>query len=94
MSSYEDLDPSRGSDRDRIFLDPRRSEYLWCLHCQRTYEHHKWRTIEGLQRCPYVDCDRDAVIDAIDWAVIRDTNPDYPEKPEWGKTYLWERHGA
>ena len=86
------LDAPRGSDRDRIFSDPRRSEYLWCLHCQRTYEHNKWRTVEGLQMCPYLECDGDAVIDAIDWTVIRDANPDYPEKPKWGKTYVWERH--
>jgi hypothetical protein len=37
------------SDRDRIIIDPPRSEYLWCLHCERTYERWKWRTIDGFQ---------------------------------------------
>lgn len=97
MSSYEDLDgrgvenrPVRGSDRDRIFIDPPRSAYFWCLHCGRTYERGKWRTIDGLQMCPYLECDGDAVLDAIDWATIRDANPEYPETPTWGKTYSWE----
>ena len=78
------------SDRDRLFIDVPRSEYFWCLHCERTYERGKWRTIDGLQMCPYLDCDGDAVLDAIDWAEIRDANPAYPEKPSWGTRYAWE----
>lgn len=50
-------------------------------HCERTYERGKWRTIDGFQMCPYIDCDGDAVIDAIDWAEIRDANPTYAERP-------------
>jgi len=30
------------------------------------------------------------VLDAIDWAEIRDANPAYPEKPSWGTRYAWE----
>jgi hypothetical protein len=78
------------SDRDRIIIDPPRSEYVWCLHCERTYERGKWRTIDSLQMCPYLHCDGDAVLDAIDWAEIRDVNPPYPEKPCWGTRYAWE----
>jgi len=78
------------SDRDRIFSHPLRSDFFWCLHCQRTYERNKWRTIRGLQRCPYLDCDGDAVIDAIDWADIRDSHPEYPLKPVWGEVYPFE----
>ena len=81
---------TQGSDRDRIFTDPKRSEYLWCLHCQRTYERGKWRDIDGLQMCPYIDCSGDAVIDAMDWATIRDAHPEYPEKPRWCVTYAGE----
>ena len=54
------------SDRDQIFEEVNRSNYLWCLHCERTYEHGKWRNINGLQMCPYLDCDGDAAIDAWD----------------------------
>jgi len=37
------------SHRDLIFVEPKRTNYLWCLHCERTYEHQKWRTVRGLQ---------------------------------------------
>ncbi len=40
--------------------------------------------------CPYLDCDGDAVIDAVDWAVIRDHHAQYPERPRWGDVYHWE----
>src|SRR5205814_9547801 len=70
------------SHRDRIFSDPKRSNYLWCLHCERAYERGKWRTLRGFQMCPYLDCDGDAVIDALDWAAIRDEHPEYPERPK------------
>ena len=75
------------SDRDKIFGSKGKSPYLWCLHCERTYERGKWRTVDGLQMCPYVDCDGDAVIDAWDWAKMRGSNPSYPEKPEPGIVY-------
>jgi hypothetical protein len=78
------------SDRDRFILDPARSAYLWCLHCERTYERGKWRTIDGLQLCPYLECDGDTVLDGIDWAKIRAANLSYPEKPSWGTRYAWE----
>jgi len=78
------------SHRDRIFSNPKRSNYLWCLHCERAYERGKWRTLRGFQMCPYLDCDGDAVIDALDWAAIRDEHPEYPERPKWGAVYHWE----
>ncbi|PYP47120.1 MAG: hypothetical protein DMD42_03030 [Gemmatimonadetes bacterium] len=74
------------SHRDLIFTDPKRSNYLWCLHCERTYERGKWRTVRGFQMCPYLACDGDAVIDALDWAV----HPEYPAHPRWGDIYHWE----
>jgi hypothetical protein len=80
---------SRGSHRDRIFGPPV-SKYLWCLHCQRTYESGKWRTIRRLQRCPYLDCDGDAVLDALDWAEVRKSHAEYPNEPRWGAVYEWE----
>ena len=80
------------SHRDEVFDDVKRSGFLWCLHCERTYERGKWRTEGDLQMCPYLDCDGDAVIDAWDWAKIRDAHPDYPESPEAGKVYaLYEK---
>ena len=75
------------SHRDLIFSEPKRSNYLWCLHCERTYERGKWRTLRGFQMCPYLDCDGDAVIDTLNWAAIRDGHPEYPERPTWGAVY-------
>jgi hypothetical protein len=37
-----------------------------------------------------LDCDGDAVLDAIDWADIRDSHPEYPIKPVWGEVYPFE----
>lgn len=75
------------SHRDKIFDEEKRSDYLWCLHCERTYPRGKWREQGELQMCPYQDCDGDAVIDAWDWEKIRDDKPEYPVVPEPGKSY-------
>jgi hypothetical protein len=75
------------SDRDKVFSDEHRSPFLWCLHCERTYERDQWRNVNGLQMCFYADCNGDAVIDAWDWATMRDYHPQYPETPEPGKVY-------
>ena len=74
-------------DRDVIFREERRSDFLWCLHCERTYTRGEYRNVEGLQMCPYPDCDGDTVIDAWDWEEFRDGNPDYAAIPEKGKQY-------
>lgn len=68
-----------------------RSDYLWCLHCERAYKYGEYREVEQygeiLQMCPYEGCDGDTVLDAWDWAKIRDANPTYPGTPEKGKVY-------
>lgn len=43
--------------------------------------------------CLYPDCDGDAVLDALDWATVRDANPDYPEEPSWGTVYPMHGRG-
>lgn len=78
------------SEREEIFGKPE-SGYLWCLHCQRTYKDDEYRSIVNrdgrlMEMCHYEDCDGDAVIDAWDWAMIRDEHG-YPEIPEKGKVY-------
>ncbi len=75
------------SHRDLAFDEIECSGHLWCLHCERTYEREKWRNKDGLQMCPYLDCDGDAVIDAWDWATIREHHREYPEFPEFGTRY-------
>lgn len=73
--------------RDEIFEEEIRSDYLWCLHCQRAYRRGQYRLVRGLQMCPYEDCNGDTVLDAWDWAQIRDAHPEYPEIPEPGVVY-------
>ncbi|MCG3149378.1 MAG: hypothetical protein PCFJNLEI_02838 [Verrucomicrobiae bacterium] len=74
-------------DRDQIFDEERRSDFLWCLHCERTYNRGAYRLVDGLQMCPYPDCDGDTVLDGWDWEQVREANPDYPLIPEEGKQY-------
>lgn len=76
------------SHRDKAFEKGEHDgPYLWCLHCERAYERGKWRNNGDLQMCPYVGCNGDAVIDAWDWEAVRQHHPDYPEIPEFGKSY-------
>jgi DNA-binding CsgD family transcriptional regulator len=76
------------------------SEYMWCLHCERTYKYGEFREVKikpfvvnhvryepTFQMCPYEDCDGDAVLDAWEWDRIRESHPEYPEIPEKGKAY-------
>lgn len=77
-----------------------KSEYMWCLHCERTYKYGEFREVKKkpfvvnhvryepiLQMCPYEDCNGDAVLDAWEWDRIRESHPEYPEIPEKGKVY-------
>lgn len=76
-----------GYHRDQIFIEEKRSDYLWCLHCQRTYLRGEYRDVEGFQMCPYEGCDGSTVLDGIDWERIRDYHKRYPKIPERGKIY-------
>lgn len=75
------------------------SDYVWCLHCERTYkagEHRRVKTpkairkfvpeMEFMEMCQYEDCDGNAVIDAWNWGKVSALNS-YPEIPEHGKVY-------
>jgi hypothetical protein len=73
--------------RDEIFDEEKRSEFLWCLHCERAYRRGEFRLVNVLQMCSYEDCDGDTVLDGWDWARIREGHPEYPEVPEKGKVY-------
>jgi DNA-binding CsgD family transcriptional regulator len=86
-------------DRDRAFGKPK-GGYMWCLHCERTYEHGQFRvervkpfTVDHVRyapvfdMCPYEGCTGDAVLDAWEWEFVREYHPEYPEVPEAGKVY-------
>jgi len=74
-------------DRDRIFKEKRRSDFLWCLHCERTYNRGQYRTVDGLQMCPYAECGGDTVLDGWDWEEVRQHHPKYPIIPQDGVVY-------
>ncbi len=61
--------------------------FVWCLHCERSYQHGESRRANGLQMCPYPDCDGDVVLDQWKWSRVRKANPSYPETPIRGETY-------
>ncbi len=63
------------------------SEYIWCLHCERTYKRGEHRLVGGLKMCPYEGCDGDTFLDAWDWAKIQGANPEYPKTPVEGTVY-------
>ena len=68
-------------------IDDGTSEYQWCLHCERAYKRGEHRLIDGLEMCPYEDCDGDTVLDGWAWPSVREGHSDYPEVPECGKVY-------
>ena len=77
-------------ERSKMFVDQDKSNYLWCLHCERAYKKGYFRLKNDLQMCPYSGCNGDTVMDGWDWARLRedrDNSDDYPETPEIGKTY-------
>lgn len=68
------------------------NDFIWCLHCERTYSDEKPRYLslgdgDILEMCPYEDCDGDTVLDAKAWEWVRECRPEYPEIPEKGKVY-------
>lgn len=76
-----------GYHRDQIFDEEKRSDYLWCLHCERTYKRGEFRLEGKFQMCPYEGCDGSTVLDGIDWERFRDDYSAYPVIPEKSTRY-------
>lgn len=62
-------------------------EKCWCLHCERVYDWGDYIAQNGLQWCPYKDCNGDTFMDSWSWNKIREAHPDYPENPDYDKVY-------
>jgi len=81
------------TDRDEILGELQEGTLMWCMNCERTYPHGKYRTSyddvleEMLQMCPYEDCDSDAVLNSKEWEWVRGHHPEYPEAPKVGVVY-------
>lgn len=63
------------------------NNYLWCLHCERTYKIGEHRTIDDLDMCPYEGCDGDVVWDGMSWTDMCEHYPEYPVVPLKGMKY-------
>lgn len=62
--------------------------FLWCLHCERTYRRGDCSVDdEGVQWCPYDDCDGGVFMDGWTWQSVRNNHPEYPVIPEEGVRY-------
>jgi hypothetical protein len=86
------------SDQEEVF-NRKAGDWVWCLHCERTYQVGEFKIdvssrtsisskiSQGLQLCPYPDCDGDTVLDAMEWESIIEKHPEYPVIPERDKVY-------
>ncbi len=81
------------TDRDHMLGKVVQGTPMWCMQCEKTYPHGKFRTAfdsmgeELMQMCPYEDCDSDAVLNSKEWSWVIGYHPEYPEKPEEGVIY-------
>lgn len=66
--------------------DDSKSDYFWCLYCNRTYKKTEYKTNQGDHLCPYEDCDGSAIFDAWDWYTLVESN-NYPKVPIKGERY-------
>lgn len=78
---------SAGVDGIEAFEGRQLGDWVWCLHCGRTYRLGWYRLVDDLQMCPYPDCSGDTVMDACSWEEIRKGHPDYPVQPVLGQRY-------
>ena len=80
----EDLSAKNEEDEED---DEQRSDYQWCMHCERAYKRGEHRLIHGLRMCPYEGCNGDVFMDGWDWDTFREPLPQYPVIPEHGTKY-------
>jgi hypothetical protein len=60
--------------------------FLWCIHCERAYQHGDPREGEALPACPYQGCEG-SLAEPWAWAKVRRLNPAYPPQPTHGIVY-------
>ena len=64
-----------------------REAHLWCGLCSRTFPNGTCRMVDGVEHCPYADCNGVVAQDASDWSSIRREHPNYPVAPWLGIQY-------
>ena len=65
----------------------KREAHLWCRLCSRTFPNGTYRVLDGVEHCPYADCDGTVAEDASDWSGVRREHPNYPAAPWLGIQY-------
>lgn len=83
MISSDDIETDDDEDGD----DEPRSDYQWCMHCERAYRRGEHRLIGDLKMCPFEGCSGDTFMDGWDWDRFREPLPQYPAIPEFGVEY-------
>jgi len=72
---------------NRLPEEPPRSDFLWCLICERAYPRND-ATLDEVQLCPYDDgCKGSLVFYSWDWNRTRRVNRGYPREPHLGTVY-------
>lgn len=67
--------------------DEEKSDFIWCMHCERAYKRGEHRMVGDIPKCPYPGCGGDVFSDGWDWDMFREPLPQYPEIPEFGVKY-------
>lgn len=64
-------------------------DWVWCLHCERTYPkiNMRWDERTALYMCAYEDCSGDGFGDAWSYEEQRKAHPTWSAIPEHGKVY-------
>jgi hypothetical protein len=65
------------------------AEHLWCSRCTRAFPNGTYRQVGSVRHCPYAGCSGHAIVDARDWAIVRNAHADYPGTPQPGTKYVF-----
>ncbi len=87
MIRPHDIEDLSDEDEEEDEDDEPRSDYQWCMHCERAYKRGEHRMVGGIRMCPYPGCGGDVFSDGWDWDRFREPLPQYPAVPEFGIKY-------
>lgn len=87
MIRPHDVEDLSDEDEEEDEDDGPRSDYQWCMHCERAYKRGEHRMVVDIAMCPYPGCGGDVFSDGWDWDRFREPLPQYPAVPEFGVKY-------
>lgn len=63
-------------------------KWMWCQVCHRCYHYGEYRTVKGIQLCPYDGCMGVIFVNSWPWSRVQKMYADtYPEIPERNVVY-------